>query len=1038
MGYAVARMPALPVRDWLEHARSSQAAHDEDEAWRRRTDSARRIFLRSGVAEAIYIASPGFHARLQSWDWRSHSPDDRKMLAAFERYLNRMCFRCTPFGLFATVSHARLAPGPGAWTLDEAAAQTTIRRAARIDGEALDALCGKLLGQPNGQLPYTVNASLYAAGDNYRFNGWTSEPGKDRVYELAEIDRHPLIDAVVQHASGRSMSIEALQARLAPLAHAEDADLPALLADLIEARVLVPAILVDPLGDDPARALGAALAAHGEHAGAGQLLRLARALMTAPDGAAVEHYEQIDQQVRELAGIGPAAQSIQVDAFRSHDAMVIDSSRVEAAIADIEYLADRFSTRSGMLDGFCAAFAKRYGHGRVPLLEALDDEIGIGYEPGAAPDALLAGLGIRRRSHRSAPVHPGPFDQFLLRLIQRDPSLFASREIALTRDDVQRLAPTHDGLPGPGMHAVLQFPMMRSADGRRERIAVLGGLYTGGAVHAVSRFCHGDDRLLEASREYARQVEAESGDGVVHAEISYLPQGRSANVLTRPPIWTYRINLVQPAIEPRDTDLPVSDLMLSVAGKDIQLWSRRLGKRVIAHLTSAHNPQQRRNLATWKFLAALQGHGSRIPQLEWGSWFKDVEYRPRLRFDKLVLASARWHLRAASLETVRSLPAIEQAAALRALLAERHAPRRIELEEQDNKLVLDLDDRIDLDHLQRLVRKGRDLVFYEVLDDFGDDGLADGKPVWRHELVVPLRRPGTLASLAAQKSACERDLAKVPATQALHVKLYGGHERLDARMLPLALQWLASQRKAGSIGQWFFIRYADPDWHLRLRVFPARGKHAHVLAQLMDLAEEAHERGYIHRFDFTAYEREMVRYGGPEHIERNEALFCIDSELVSRMLHGDIFSSAAPPRWKMAMVAIEALLRDCGLSLDQKLGLVSGAAAGFKAEFWVDKQRLGDLYRKHARELAAALQRSPGAPQWSSDLWRLLDSAASDRRALARPMLSSPPTPQQLDIVASQVHMLCNRLFASHGREHEVLVYDYLARTYRSLTARAS
>jgi hypothetical protein len=41
-------------------------------------------------------------------------------------------------------------------------------------------------------------------------------------------------------------------------------------------------------------------------------------------------------------------------------------------------------------------------------------------------------------------------------------------------------------------------------------------------------------------------------------------------------------------------------------------------------------------------------------------------------------------------------------------------------------------------------------------------------------------------------------------------------------------------------------------------------------------------------------------------------------------------------------------------------------------------------------------------------------------------------------MVGSQVHMLCNRLFAAHGCEYEVLVYDFLARAYRSLAARGT
>lgn len=1041
MGYSVPRMPALPIRDWVIHTRSAHGAGgDTDDAWQRRADSARNYFLRPMVAEAIYIASPGFHDRLLNWDWRLRGSDDRKMLTSFERYLNRMCFRCTPFGMFSTVSYAPLQAEPGQWLLDSAAAQAPIERAARIDGEALGILCEKLNRVPDRETLYAVNASLYSIGDSYRFNDWKPGPGTDRIYDLAAIDGHPLIDALIRSMQGRAVGIATLENLLAERAQAEDIDLGALIEDLIKAKVLVPTISLDPLNANPTRALAATLAAHPTHAAVGERLReLDAQLRALAPATPVEQYIQLDREIRDLTGAKPKGVAIQVDAFRKHDNLAIDAARVEAAVAAIDYLSERFSFRYNSLDAFCDSFNRRYGRGAVPLMEALDNEAGIGYEAGVLPNKLLDKLGIRRRTDKRNPVTPSEFDELLLRLIQRDPMLLSSREIRLAREDVDQLPLARSGTDGPGMHAILHFPMMRQTDGARARTTVLGGLGVSGAVHWVSRFCHGDQRLHEASREYARQVEAESPAEVIHAEITYLPNGRMANVLTRAPIWTYRINLVDPPIEPGAFDLSLSDLVLTVNGKEVCLWSRRLAKRVIPHLTSAHNAKQPRNLTVYKFLAALQTQGLRIPKLDWGTMFQAFEYRPRLRFEDLVLAPARWHIRGRTLAKLGRLPAAGQGPALRAILAERRAPRRIELEERDNTLVLDLDDALDFEQLLRLAKKGRELVFSEVLEDFDEEGLVDGELAWRHEVIVPLRRPAVAAARTAPPPQFQRDQVKVPAAQALFVKLYGGHETLDTQMLPLALDWLARQRAAGNVERWFFIRYGDPDWHLRLRVFPPPGRHGQALVQLMQLAEQAQQAGIASRYEFSAYEREMVRYGGPRLIGHHEDLFCIDSDLVAAMLHGEVFSAAQPARWAVALVAIDALLADFGLAVPQRLSLMAGLAASFKEEFRLSKQQtiaLGDEYRKHARDVLAALRRSDQAPAWSRELYTLLDGVSARRRAVAAQIMrASPPTSHELSMVSSQVHMLCNRLFHAQNREYEVLVYDYLARAYRSLDA---
>ena len=63
----------------------------------------------------------------------------------------------------------------------------------------------------------------------------------------------------------------------------------------------------------------------------------------------------------------------------------------------------------------------------------------------------------------------------------------------------------------------------------------------------------------------------------------------------------------------------------------------------------------------------------------------------------------------------------------------------------------------------------------------------------------------------------------VPGSEWLYLKIYAGEntlERILVRQLPIILRKL---NKANLINKWFFIRYADPDTHLRIR-FLTEGK----------------------------------------------------------------------------------------------------------------------------------------------------------------------------------------------------------------------
>ena len=81
-------------------------------------------------------------------------------------------------------------------------------------------------------------------------------------------------------------------------------------------------------------------------------------------------------------------------------------------------------------------------------------------------------------------------------------------------------------------------------------------------------------------------------------------------------------------------------------------------------------------------------------------------------------------------------------------------------------------------------------------------------------------------------------------------------------------------RQSGAADGWFFVRYGDPDWHLRVRFHgePAR-LHAEVLPALQAAAAPLLDDGRVWRLQLDTYEREVERYGGPEGVALAERLF---------------------------------------------------------------------------------------------------------------------------------------------------------------------
>src|SRR5262249_55204668 len=137
-----------------------------------------------------------------------------------------------------------------------------------------------------------------------------------------------------------------------------------------------------------------------------------------------------------------------------------------------------------------------------------------------------------------------------------------------------------------------------------------------------------------------------------------------------------------------------------------------------------------------------------------------------------------------------------------------------------------------------------------------------------HELVVPFLRaqPPSRRSAVRSVPAVERRFA--PGSHWLYAKLYSGVAIADEVLRDVVLPLVIRDGFSQAVNRWFFLRYSDPDTHLRLRFcgtpdmlasYVAPMLHAAVARQLTD--------GRIWRVQLDTYEREVERYGGPDGIE---------------------------------------------------------------------------------------------------------------------------------------------------------------------------
>src|SRR5690606_27160717 len=130
-----------------------------------------------------------------------------------------------------------------------------------------------------------------------------------------------------------------------------------------------------------------------------------------------------------------------------------------------------------------------------------------------------------------------------------------------------------------------------------------------------------------------------------------------------------------------------------------------------------------------------------------------------------------------------------------------------------------------------------------------------------------------------------------PGSRWLYAKLYAGPAAADQVLREVVGPLVEQARAAGLVDRWFFLRYADPEGHVRLRL---RGEPGALLARVVPLLHDAAAPlladGRVTRLVLDTYVRELERYGPGPGVDLAERLSEIDSDAalaITRAIEGD-------------------------------------------------------------------------------------------------------------------------------------------------------
>jgi thiopeptide-type bacteriocin biosynthesis protein len=1013
----------------------------------------RDILAQPLVREAIFVASPDLERAIDGWQTDPDSDRGQAAERGLFRYVTRMASRPTPFGLFAGIGVGTV----GDTTRLAVPAFDACRRHTRLDMDYLVPLAESLARDEalSRSLRYSPNTSLHRSADRWHYV--ETRPARDaRTHHLVAIDDAEPLRLTLERARGG-----ATRADLAGGLVDKDitlADAEAYVDELIAAQVLVPELECPVTGEEPLACLIAMLRARaGGTAAADRLEAIAGALATidaAPRGNGTTRYADVARALEPFAVPIVPAKLFQVDLIKPDGEATLGRDIV-AEIARGVALLRRLTPAptESPLARFRAAFIDRYEQREVPLLDVLDEETGIGSLLSGGHDRdgspLLEGIDFPAVA---ADTVPWTYREIgLMRRVGH--ALAAGRdEISLGPRDVDELA-TKNPPPLPPAYAAMAtlFRVPPARAGGRDDVRVLLQSASGpSGATLLGRFCHGDAALTQFVRDHLRSEESSDPDAVF-AEIAHLPEGRIGNILLRPLLRDHEIVYLARSGAPTERQLPITDLMLSVAEDRFVIRSARLGRRVIPRLTSAHN-FARASVGVYRFLCMLQSDGYQ----QWSAWswgpLEHLPFLPRVTSGKLVLSRARWSITAAEIRGLRDTTGPARYQAAQRWRAARRLPRWVVLADYDHTLVVDLENVISLDSLVQMLRdrtEARLVEWYPGPAEAIAEG-PDGR--YAHEIVVPMTgdlNPPAQAAVAARSDRAASGVAvarhALPGSPWVYVKIYTGPATADRILLETIGPLSRTLVDKGAIDRWFFIRYGDPDHHLRWRLQAASARDVTAVRKAVEKTAAAlFGDGRIHRVAFETYHREVERYGGPDALDLAEQLFHVDSEATLRLLATLTSGTAGPQaRWQAAIMGVDRLLADLGFDVARRLALMRRTREDWARQLRVDagtRRQFGKRFRALEPELQGLLSGDLPEEHPLAAVHEIFEQRSEHNRsrierlhALEREGVLIRPLAQ---IAESYVHMHLNRLFRAEQNLHEVVIYDFLVQLYTRQIAR--
>lgn len=1007
------------------------------------------LFQNDEIREALYLSSPSLLSEFEKALAQGTLDQQPRIVHSLLKYALRMHNRCTPFGLYASC-------GVSKWGSQYFLKKTPTDRNTRLDMMYIFGLTQALASKDSlkSRLRFFPNTSCYSIQGNIRFVEYYSKQGK-RVHQLCEVKNSDYLSDILSSSKVGLRISELVQNLVSKDISTEEAN--EFVSEIIECQLLVSELDIAVTGMEPLDCILMLLeskdcAIDQELEYIYRSLSKVRVLLNELDSTGGKKNQLHEHMMEILDHLGVeylAGKIFQTDLFHKVETQHMIDVTIEAdknnllkAVRVLNKLTP--SQPINNLSNFKAKFTERYDSQEISLCEALDAESGIGYGEALKNandiNPLIDDLPIfskKNRSKGTTALEWNSLQSFLLKKLHdnRDDQSV----IVIDEEELVGFENNWDDLPAS--MSILYKHIEVNDQGNQFYLRAVGG---SSAINLLGRFSCGNKEVEALVSEIAT-MEKDFYENSVIAQICHLPESRIGNVLFRASIREFEIPfLCKPSLE-SDNVITVDDLYISVVRNKIVLRSKRLNKAVIPRLDNAHT-FSRNALPLYHFLCDFQTQDLRSNlTFNWGSVLQnEFKFLPRVRVGNIILSLGTWQLQREELEPLIQTQKANDQTKLNLVINQfkikYNLPSIFGLVESDTELVINLNDELNVAMFILAIKNRPFIKLREVLFDEETAIVRDNfnKP-YNNEIISVLVKDGKGNTTLNPKFPIEKKNNSLRSfeigSEWLYFKFYCGIKNSDNILTNCVHPLCEELISEGIIDYWFFIRYTDPENHLRVR-FHIKDiiNIGYLIRRVYSQVNDLQRNGTIWKTQMESYKREIERYGELT-IELAEQLFFYDSMRALKVLFISIGDDEI--RWKLAILSIDNMLNRFKVNHFDRHRLLENIRNSFSDEFGIDKYSkavLDKKYRLNRQSIYNILKDQ--RHMYSIIELDEITCLNEDKIIESIKMLNEGSQKLRFGILSSFIHMSLNRLFRNKQRRNELVIYDFLSRFYKSEIAR--